>query len=1677
MYKFRTSLLITMLLLSSLFIFSAFAQTAEDVTVWAETDSAAVTVGSEFTVYYKVATSQELFGDSIDLAIDTNLVEVVNTPTPWTPGNFIPGAIAMVNQLTIDDITGETLAQWGETKLALPGFKGTGTIASVQLKAIKEGTFDIPVFYKNSTDYSIQLFDTTGAALAFTGTGLSIDITEVDTTSPEVYIDSPADNTTVTTDSVNITGHYVDAHIDSIVAAVNSGDYTATLNTVDNTYSVEVPLNEGDNLVTVTAYDKSGNTGTATVNIKSKTQVVISNMILTNNDEPITKPFKAEETLGVTLEGEPGAAESYFVIKDMSNSYVLVEDLVEEAASPGTYKGQYTFSPTDPELDFEYALVAGVLKDENGLAGKYFVEPQVLPNDAGYAAITDAFLAEITGTGLTSYLALGDDLAIGTGATANNGYVQQLAGNLSLTLNNQGQAGMTSQGLLDWVNNPANAAAIAAADIITIDIGGKDMVNAMWTYYSDRNKSVLDAAAAGIETNLAGALDKIKALNADVQVYAMNYFNPLPGGDFTETYTAKMNQSIADAAAAKGAVLVDVYQAFEGKNWDYFNMSATGCVISLDRVAPELNVTAGEYATSLNVTVSGTVSDQSPVTVKVNDSTVAVADGQFSTTVTISEGANTITVVATDAAGNSITVDKTVNYSSAVPEIKLAYHDAKKTVGSGKNVTISLIGNSGLTASYSLAQKSGDPVPTVNGAIMTEGTVKGLYTTTYTTYTPPDNVEATVTVTVSLKNMVNGVEVTKTLKDIVIDTKKPVITSLIVTDLNGKEAKLSGTTEGNIKVDLYSVTASGDIPLNTVASNSEGAFGHPVKLKDTVNKYKAVAIDSAGNLSEPKTVEFKLDTVGPAFKVIATRNNGTVTAGVYASEPVPAGLDEVKLVTGASGPDGVNGFTLDPVPGSDTEWSGEFADDSFIKLMVKGKDASGNLGIGIYTETIIGNAGGQIGSEGEAVQLIIPAGALTTAQAVYGSQEVPSEEEVAAAAALGIDLLNSLQYGPDGTTFEVPVSITIPYAADIDPQQLVILYYNLETQEWEDFTSQITDIDEDNHTVTFWTTHFCQFALALDTTAPNLTIDQPVEGFTTSNGTVTVSGTASGTAAENEAGIVVNVYVNDDIMPRASQTVHTGSYSITVALDQDVANDITVEASDPKSNTSSKIIQVIHDSTIPAIEITKPLGLSDGTKGDTYTIEGKITPANINAAYLAANQNGIITLDENGNFSQEVVLAEGVNTITIQAVKDDVVADSKDVTIIRDSTAPVITITSPANGASISTSSVSIVGTLSKSGTVTVTNGTSTSSQDTTGDDNAFSLAIALSNGSNTIKVNAVDQLGNAATQQQITVTCTVGGGSGGGGGSVSTTVTQTVTSSGGTVNAFSGAAVVKVPAGAVTANVSLTVDRVSASTVATPPLTLKIAGSIYEFGPAGTTFNKPVTITLKYDSAKLAGVSEDNLGIYYLDESTNEWVLIGGVVDKAAKTVSVDVTHFSKYAVMAKVSAFEDIAGHWAKDIIEALLAKGIVTGYNDEEFMPDNSITRAEYSTLLVRMQGIAVGQPAAATFSDVDSSDWSYGYVEAAANAGIVTGYEGAFRPNDTITREEMATMAVRALQLSVGTSELAFTDAGSVSDWARGYVSTAVSEGIILGDKDAGTFRPQDNSTRAEAAAVIYRMYNK
>ncbi|MCM3702164.1 5'-nucleotidase C-terminal domain-containing protein [Paenibacillus macerans] len=206
-----------------------------------------------------------------------------------------------------------------------------------------------------------------------------------------------------------------------------------------------------------------------------------------------------------------------------------------------------------------------------------------------------------------------------------------------------------------------------------------------------------------------------------------------------------------------------------------------------------------------------------------------------------------------------------------------------------------------------------------------------------------------------------------------------------------------------------------------------------------------------------------------------------------------------------------------------------------------------------------------------------------------------------------------------------------------------------------------------------------------------------------------------------------------------------------------------------------------------------------------------------------------------------------------------------------------------------------------------------------------------------------------------------------------------------------------------------------------------------------------------------------------------------GGYVPVPFKANGQQIDIYSQangtYLVIENAVTFRDISSHWSKADVESLAAKLIVTGRTQQTYVPDAPVTRAEFAALIVKALGLSASE-GTGSFKDVAASDWHAGQIQAAVKAGIVGGYaDGTFRPDRTITREEMAVMVFKALEYTGyqrgSAPQAAFADGADLGAWAEEAVQVLNGLDIVNGDSRK-RFVPKSNTTRGESAAVLNRM---
>ncbi len=243
-----------------------------------------------------------------------------------------------------------------------------------------------------------------------------------------------------------------------------------------------------------------------------------------------------------------------------------------------------------------------------------------------------------------------------------------------------------------------------------------------------------------------------------------------------------------------------------------------------------------------------------------------------------------------------------------------------------------------------------------------------------------------------------------------------------------------------------------------------------------------------------------------------------------------------------------------------------------------------------------------------------------------------------------------------------------------------------------------------------------------------------------------------------------------------------------------------------------------------------------------------------------------------------------------------------------------------------------------------------------------------------------------------------------------------------------------------------------------------------------------PVIVQVPYTPTKAELAHPEHIVVWYIDGAGRIVAVPTGKYNAKTGMVTFTITHFSKYAAAYVSKTFEDINNYvWAKNAIEVMASKGVISGTAADKFTPSADITRADFIIMLIKALGLSANVKD--NFADVKSTAYYSEAVGIAKTLGIAAGVgNNKFNPEERITRQDMMVLISKAMKiadriLSTGTSQDLdkFADAENIAGYAAQVVSDFVRSEIVSGD---GTnINPKGNATRAETAVMIYKLYNK
>ncbi len=184
------------------------------------------------------------------------------------------------------------------------------------------------------------------------------------------------------------------------------------------------------------------------------------------------------------------------------------------------------------------------------------------------------------------------------------------------------------------------------------------------------------------------------------------------------------------------------------------------------------------------------------------------------------------------------------------------------------------------------------------------------------------------------------------------------------------------------------------------------------------------------------------------------------------------------------------------------------------------------------------------------------------------------------------------------------------------------------------------------------------------------------------------------------------------------------------------------------------------------------------------------------------------------------------------------------------------------------------------------------------------------------------------------------------------------------------------------------------------------------------------------------------------------------------------------KSAQLAQARTFPDIQGNWARSFIEALAARGVIRGFPDGTFRPDEPVTRAQFAAM-IRQAFERPPERAGTQFVDVSTNYWGYEAIQEAYRTGFLEGYpNNIFQPEQNIPRVQVLVSLATGLDLSPPAQVATvlntnFQDATQVPDYARNQVAAATVNQLVVNYPNVAFLNPNQVATRADVAAFIYQ----
>ncbi|WP_180951076.1 S-layer homology domain-containing protein [Marasmitruncus massiliensis] len=276
--------------------------------------------------------------------------------------------------------------------------------------------------------------------------------------------------------------------------------------------------------------------------------------------------------------------------------------------------------------------------------------------------------------------------------------------------------------------------------------------------------------------------------------------------------------------------------------------------------------------------------------------------------------------------------------------------------------------------------------------------------------------------------------------------------------------------------------------------------------------------------------------------------------------------------------------------------------------------------------------------------------------------------------------------------------------------------------------------------------------------------------------------------------------------------------------------------------------------------------------------------------------------------------------------------------------------------------------------------------------------------------------------------------------------------------------------------------------TMTLKPVTVKNIRNAYDIALSTVKDGKTVNITsMGKGTATVSipytpGKGEAIGGLYAVsvDAKGNATRIAGSAYDTNSKSMIFAANHFSVYGISytAPSAKFTDISNHWAKEAIDYVVGRGLLSGTSETTFAPNSAMTRGMLVTALGRLAGVDTKAYATGSFTDVKADSAFRPYIEWAYKKGIVQGTgNGKFEPDRAVTREEIAVIFANYAKatgytLPVTRTATTYADASGIGSAYKTAVTAMQQAGIMMGGTN-NRFNPKASATRAEVSSMLSR----